>query len=154
LSTSVLLIEVTGPPAAMPPPLPVAWLFRNVLLVTVRVPAAFWSPKPPPVAPAELLLIELLVMVTAPLPALPMPPPTPSPEVALLPVTFELNIVRLALWNAAPWVGWMASSQMPAPWLTAVLLVMKLPLMKILPEPSVSTPPPASPALLPLTVTL
>ncbi len=49
----------------------------------------------------------------------------------------------------------MASSQTPAPWLTVVLPVMTVPaLMKTLPLPSVSTPPPASPAWLLLMVLL
>ena len=44
---------------------------------------------------------------------------------------------------------------MPAPWLTEVLPVMTVPvLMKTWPEPSSSTPPPASPAWLSLMVLL
>ncbi len=48
----------------------------------------------------------------------------------------------------------MASSQMPAPWLTQVLQVMTLLLIVTTPRPSVSTPPPASPAWLLLMVLL
>ena len=61
--------------------------------------------------------------------------------------------VRLAVWNTVP--TWMASSQMPAPWLRQVLPEMTVPaLMKSLPEPSASMPPPASPAWLSLMVLL
>src|SRR5262249_56166106 len=44
---------------------------------------------------------------------------------------------------------WIASRQMAAPWVREVLPLITVPgLMKILPEPSASMPPPASPAWL------
>ncbi len=50
--------------------------------------------------------------------------------------------------------GVMPSSQMPAPWLTAWLPLLTLLLKASLPKPSVSTPPPASPARLSVIVLL
>ncbi len=149
---SLVVMVVRGPAASMPPPLPVATLLRNRLLTTVSVPPPFWSPKPPPEPLAKLFSRVQLTMVTVPLPALPMPPPTVPVVSAWLLLMRVPVTVRLAVWKRVlllASVTAMASSQMPAPWLTQVLPVMTVPvLMTTLPEPSSSMPPPASPAWL------